>query len=519
MTTRTKATSKRGLAAAACVGLWLTGSAAAQSALPGIVYAPTTDERRLAAAVAHAAAEPQSGRRPSAPASSPGSSKPPLLLEQVFRLIEDRHPKLRGSVIERQVATAKRIEKQGAFDPILSISTDYLRYNSSSKRGKVSEAFGVGTEVNFLTRSGIKFFVASNLNLGATKSPLSATGDAGEYLFGLKVPLFRDFRVNAKSIGERQAFLGETQADIAVTQTRLELFRKAADDYWDWVAAKRRLDVARDLLRLAEIRNDAIRQRTIAGDLPPIDAVEAEQEVQRRQAALAKAERDFQKAQFKLSLSLWLDDVTAQPPPDEGSVLDVSLQLEPTEVTEAEIQDAIRLALQRRPELQAIAVLKDITRLDLDLARNQRRPILDFALAPGRDVGLGGIGTTLKAGFIFELPLRQRTADGRIAQAQLKLQKLELEERALRQQIITEINDTASAINAAWRRYLATKRELEAAIVLERGENQRFLLGDSSLFLVNQRERATAEARNKLIDVQAEYEQARAALRLATMQF
>jgi outer membrane protein TolC len=115
--------------------------------------------------------------------------------------------------------------------------------------------------------------------------------------------------------------------------------------------------------------------------------------------------------------------------------------------------------------------------------------------------------------------LRQRTADGRIAQALLKLQKLDLEERMLRQKITTEIYDTASAINTAWQRYLATKRELEAAIVLERGENQRFLLGDSSLFLVNQRERATAEARNKLIDVQAEYEQARAALRLATMQF
>ncbi len=508
---------------AVVAGLWLMAlsgaPAAAQTVAPGIVLTPTEDDRRLAAAVASAAPRPQSGRRPGVLVPRPGGGPLPLLLEQVFQIIDDRHPKLRGSVIERQVATAKRLEKQGAFDPILAISTDYLRYNSSSKRGKVSEAFGIGTEVNFLTRSGIKFFAASNLNLGATKSPLSATGDAGEYTFGLKVPLFRDFRVNAKAVGEQQAFLGETQAEIGITQTRLELFRKAADDYWNWVAAKRRLDVARNLLKLAEIRNDAIRQRTIAGDLPPIDAVEAEQEVQRRQAALAKAERDFQKAQFKLSLSLWLDDVTTQPLPDEGSVLDVTLQLEPTAVTDAEIQDAIQLALQRRPELQAIAVLRDVTRLDLDLARNQRRPILDFALVPGRDLGPGGIGTTLKAGFIFELPLRQRTADGRIAQAQLKLQKLDLEERTLRQQIITEINDTASAINTAWQRYLATKRELEAAIVLERGENQRFLLGDSSLFLVNQRERATAEARNKLIDVQAEYEQARTALRLAAMQF
>jgi len=516
-------TNKLWLSAAAWVGIGLWAPLVwAQSPVPGIVLTPTEDDQRLATAVARAGAgdyAPQSGRRPSPPSPRPGGNSTPLLLERVFEIIDGQHPKLRGSVIERRIATAKRIEKQGAFDPILSISTDYLRYNSASKRGKLSEAFGFGTEVKFLTRSGIKFFAASNLNLGATKSPLSATGDFGTYEFGLKVPLFRDFRINAKSVGERQAFLGESQAEIAIAQTRLELFRKAADDYWDWVAAKRRLDVARNLLKLAEIRNEAIRQRTIAGDLPPIDAVEAEQEVQRRQAALAKAERDFQKAQFKLSLSMWFDDVTAQPPPDEGRVLDVSLQLEPTEITEAEINDAVALALQRRPELQAIAVMKDAARLDLELARNQRRPVLHLALVPGRDVGFGSIGTTLKAGVVFELPLRQRTADGRIAQALLKLQKLDLEERMLRQKITTEIYDTASAINTAWQRYLATKRELEAAIVLERGENQRFLLGDSSLFLVNQRERATAEARNKLIDVQAEYEQARAALRLATMQF
>jgi outer membrane protein len=54
---------------------------------------------------------------------------------------------------------------------------------------------------------------------------------------------------------------------------------------------------------------------------------------------------------------------------------------------------------------------------------------------------------------------------------------------------------------------------------LEEGERARFDLGDSTLFLVNQRERATAEARVKLIEIQAEYEQSVAAYRAATVQF
>ncbi|MFM2223371.1 MAG: hypothetical protein RLZZ78_1628, partial [Armatimonadota bacterium] len=41
--------------------------------------------------------------------------------------------------------------------------------------------------------------------------------------------------------------------------------------------------------------------------------------------------------------------------------------------------------------------------------------------------------------------------------------------------------------------------------------------GDSTLFLVNQRERATAEALGRLIDIQLEYQQALLALDAASI--
>ncbi|MFN7621620.1 MAG: TolC family protein, partial [Acidobacteriota bacterium] len=119
----------------------------------------------------------------------------------------------------------------------------------------------------------------------------------------------------------------------------------------------------------------------------------------------------------------------------------------------------------------------------------------------------------------FSVPLRQRTADGRIAQARLKLEKLALDVANERQRITTEVLDAISAINTATTRYLAALAEVNLARQLEEGERARFDLGDSTLFLVNQRERATAEARVKLIEIQAEYEQSVAAYRAATVQF
>ena len=71
-----------------------------------------------------------------------------------------------------------------------------------------------------------------------------------------------------------------------------------------------------------------------------------------------------------------------------------------------------------------------------------------------------------------------------------------------------EVDDAWSAIQAAVDRFQATYAEVLLAKQLEDGEHKRFAAGDSTLFLVNQRERATAEAIGRLIDIQLEYQQA-----------
>ena len=461
---------------------------------------------------------PQSGRQPRpSPPQSPTPAVGTLTLEEVLNQVDAHHPKVRGAQAERELASAKRLEKQGAFDPVINFGTDFLQYNSTSRRGSILNTRTNDAEVEYLTRSGIKLFAGSRFNYGNIKSPLSSTGNTGEYYIGVKVPLLRNFRINEKSAAERQAFLGEPFADEQVRLTRLDLQLKAAQHYWDWVAAKQKLDVARNLLELANIRADAVKARVTAGDLPPIDAIEAEQEVQRRQGGLTKAERDWQKAAFKLSLYLWEAGGQTAPTPVAANV-PINFA-RPTVFADERAVEAQRLALERRPELKLLSINQDISQVDLALGRNQRRPALDLGFSPGRDTGFGGIGNTLKAELSISLPLRQRTADGRIQAAQAKLQKLDLDLLNQRQTIVVEVNDAFNAINTTYERFVAAEREVQLARQLEVGERTRFNLGDSTVFLVNQRERATAEAETKLIEIRAEYEQAVAAFRAASGSF
>ena len=49
---------------------------------------------------------------------------------------------------------------------------------------------------------------------------------------------------------------------------------------------------------------------------------------------------------------------------------------------------------------------------------------------------------------------------------------------------------------------------MKLAKKLEEGEREKFRLGDSTLFLVNSRERSSAEAQMKLIDLKVKYHKA-----------
>lgn len=450
-------------------------------------------------------------------AASGGADKPKITLRDVIRQVEINHPKLGGAIIERRIAEAKVVEKQGAFDPVINASSDFLRYNSTTTPGKASLAFQNQGAVEWTTRSGMKFFAGSRINFGKVKSPLSATGETGEYFAGVAMPLFRDRGVNAKSTAEQQAIIGVDVAETNVAATRLDLVRAASESYWNWVAARQKLQINANLFEIARERANQIGTRVMNGDLPQIDSTEASLEVQRRMGNIVKSRQELQKAAFKLGLYLWRSDGSPEPTPEAENAPDKFPT--PNPLTDFIVREGVERALKNNPELQKILLTRRQSDLDARLARNNSKPRVDLYLAPGQDTGFASAGTTFKFGATVELPLRTRTAEGQLASARLKIEKLNLEEQLKRQAVTTDVLNAAQAVNAAHDGYLLALQELNLARTLEQGERSRFAVGDSTLFLVNQRERATAEAQIKLIEIQATYEQALVNFKIATTEY
>ncbi|MBX2860541.1 MAG: TolC family protein [Vampirovibrio sp.] len=432
---------------------------------------------------------------------------PTLTLEDFLAQVKANHPVLTLATLDREMASAKRLETQGAFDPSLNGEGSFNRFNSSSAVGKVQEAIDSRLTADILTRYGAKLSAGVKLARGDVKTPLSPTGETGEYFGEVTLPLLRGARFNPKAVKEKQALIGEPMAAFKYRRKELELLLKAIEHYWKWVGNSRKLTVEKQLIDLAEFRAGAVKDRADAGDLPQITAVEANREVKRRFGSFYATQRGFQESTFKLALFLWDTGGESAQQPAASQVPDTVYT--PVAYTDDQLADGKLAALSGRPELNVLGFSKEITELDRRLAKNNMLPKLDAFLSQGVETGEDRIsGAVIKAGVKVSVPLRWRTVKGQLQQAELSLQKLDVQQKQLIQQIFIDIEDSVSAINRAFDRYEAASEELDFAQQLAEGERTKFKYGDTTLFLVNQRERSAASANKKVIDAMVDYYQA-----------
>ena len=224
---------------------------------------------------------------------------------------------------------------------------------------------------------------------------------------------------------------------------------------------------------------------------------------------MVRAERALQQTSLSLSNYLWSVNGDPAPlPPSDGSPDDevpVEVLAEETVVYEAE-------AIASRPEARALTFAREVAKVDRSLARNSILPQLDALWTQGEDRGIGGIGPVRRVGLELSVPLFFRAGRGAERQTRFAIEGLDWAQRALRLRLINEVRDAVSSVNADARRLEAARREAELAERLEKAEGISFDLGDSTLFLVNQRERAAAEARARVVEVLSDYRISRAAL-------
>jgi outer membrane protein TolC len=449
---------------------------------------------------------------PRAGAAEVVSAKPlppiPLTLDEVLAWVDRAHPLLKGAGTEKIVAKGKMLRALGAFEPTLINDTEMERFIPSSGPQDTKTVGFNDTLIEarhpwgFRGSAGIREVIN-----GPAKIPdLAFNNGNNQVLLGGFIPLLRGLITNPENAELERSNLADPKADNQIAQTRQDLFFAAASEYWDWTAAVKMADVQKRALKVAEDRFKQVEQRAKAGAAAPLDAVEANQEVQRRRESLIAATRAVEQEQYKLSMFLWERDSPVTPSAERAWNFPIPLDTPSPEVVKA---DKL-VARSTRPEVREVEIEAKLNNIDLALAKNNLLPSLDLEATPARSPEKFVLGLGYRFGAEVRIPFLQRRSRGEVMEAQGKADRFVLVQKYREQQVLVDVDNALSALERAKERIAAAGQSLQLARTLEEGERFRFSVGATSVLFVNLRERNAVDSEANLLRAQADYQKAQA---------
>ncbi|MBL8151071.1 MAG: TolC family protein [Blastocatellia bacterium] len=354
-------------------------------------------------------------------------------------------------------------------------------------------------------------------------------------------PLLRNFKINQNERSIRTFKKQLDLSDLTFRQRLISLIAQVQNAYYDLAFALKNAEIQREAVDLAavQLRNNQIQVK--AGTAAPIEIVSAEAEVERRKDAAISALLSITQAENSLK-SLLLDD----PSSDYWNY-----QIVPTDLVDftpdpIDLQSAINIAMDRRPEIKQLELQGEINKIDLDFFRNQAKPQIDLsgsltgtglagsqtaATVPGPnpgdppipvDINLKGNGfnslrtlfdfRSYQVGLTINFPLRNRTAKANVQRTLVAGKQLESRKRQMLETVIVEVRNALQAVETARQRVEAARASVAAAEAQLKGEEQKFAVGLSTNFFVLQRQNDLSVSRGNELRARTDYNKARADL-------
>lgn len=436
----------------------------------------------------------------------------PLELGRVLEQVEETYPPLLAALIERDIREGRFRSARGVFDVDL-----FSKFGGTPDGYYEYSTLEAGAE-QFLGVWGSTVYGGYRLTEGEELPDYyrQRTNADGEGAVGLRVPILRGGAIDKARAGVQQAEIENRAAGPVIDRQRLDFVRAAAVSYWKWLAAGRKLQLARQLLEIANTRQAALEAQAEQGLVADITLVDNRGLVVSRQLEVVAAERDFQAAALSLSLFFRADDGTPLVPgeellPDGFPAPEMPPAFDPASDVER--------ALERRPELLRLAL--DVERVEVErtLARNTLLPYLNANVEAARNWGeelyVDRSETELRAGVELKLPLQRREARGKVQEVEGKLFQTRQKLSFARDKVAAEVRAVHVSVQAALERSDLATDNVELALELQAAEQERFRLGDSDLLSLQIREQNAFDAQKKLVEALLDFHTAVADYRAA----
>jgi outer membrane protein TolC len=400
------------------------------------------------------------------------------------------------------------MKSRGAFDPKIEVDYNRKKFKGTEYWDQLNGTFKVPTWF------GIELKAAFEENTGDFLNPEAFVPDDGLYSAGVSVPIGRDLLINDRMAALKQARLFREQAkadrDIFVNNILFE----ASLVYFEWLKAFNEFKLFENFLANAQFRLEGIERGEEVGQNARIEVVEARIALNNRRLSLEQAKVKLTNASLELSTFLWLENnipVELQPNviPDVNSEPIIDAVFDINQLRENEV------IIEEHPKMISLDFKLQSLDVGRRLSANRLLPRFDVEynfLTEVPEIARSFNTAEYKGGVNISFPLFLRKERGDLRLAKLKLQDTEFEMNSTRINLINKIDALKQELISYVDQNAITAEIIEDSAELLRAEEQKFRLGESSLFLVNSREAKLIESRLKGIDIQNKFFKTKAKL-------
>ncbi len=414
-----------------------------------------------------------------------------LSIDDFLVMVKANHPVAKQAYLLKNEAAAQGLAARGGFDP--KLVGDWQGKQFDDKRYFQTQEYGVKIPTWF----GIELKGLYKTANGDFLNPEEKLPKIGQAVAGISAPLLQGLMIDERRAALFRAQIVEKANDNERRIILNNLLLEATKAYFEWKFAAQQVAIQNQAVNLAKNRLLGLRESFRVGDKPAVDTLESYIQVQERLFDLNEAQLLFQNETLQLSNFLWSEQ--QQPvqllPTVFPSKLMVAIN---TVFTPAELNRLV----QKHPDfLQYDFKIKQLE-LEKRLKQDKLKPKLNIEynfLGNGTTFLADALLQNYKYGISFSFPVLLRQERANLQLTQLKLSSTDLQRQNKQLELQNKLNGYLNELENSQKQFALFSTILKSYESLLDAENQKFNLGESSVFLVNARERKLIETQIKLL--------------------
>ena len=413
--------------------------------------------------------------------------------EELIAVIEKFHPVAKQASIDVKIAKAEILSSRSGFDPIFTNESARKEFGGLTYYDHQLNEIGIPSWYGVDLYVGTERMTGSRLNPEETNGSITYMGLSIQPLQNLLMDKRRAVLLQAKNF----FLLSEVQRRIVVN----DLLQDALQTYWNWWEKYYVQKIMLAALSNAEKRFALVKTAFQLGDRPAIDTIEALTQVQSFQIKHAEAYQNLVGAGLQLSAFLWTED---------GEQIVLPFDASPPAFKERKLftlEEVLSFA-SAHPELKQYDYRLKGLQIGKQLAFQSLLP--EFKLKYNqtgynlsKTVNAPWFNNNYRLGVSISVPLRLSEGRGNYEKAKLKIESTRLDQTNKQVQLITKVKQYYTEWQQTETQLHLQGRLLANTTALQKGEETRFINGESSLFLLNAREQKTIEEEKKLVELKA----------------